>query len=51
MALDIVTIYTSECAQMDPQYLHVTKTSTFYSRCKKCNIEKTVGAVGTIPPS
>jgi len=39
MAWAILTIYTSECANMDPQQL--PKTSKFYSRCKKCDIEKT----------
>jgi len=38
MAWAIITIYTSECAKMDPQQL--LKTSTFYSRCKKYDIEK-----------
>jgi len=47
MAWAIITIYTSKCAQMDLQQL--LKTSTFYSRCKKCDIEKTVGGVGTTP--
>src|SRR6218665_1291390 len=43
MAWAITTIYTSKCAQMDPQQL--PKMSKFYSRCKKCDIEKTlVGA-------
>src|SRR6218665_2858824 len=39
MAWAIITIYTCKCAQMDPQQL--PKTSKFYSRCKKCDIEKT----------
>src|SRR6218665_2078843 len=37
----------SKCAQMGPQQL--PKTSKFYSRSKKCDIEKTLG-VGTTPP-
>src|SRR6218665_2179032 len=41
MAWAIITIYSSKCAQMDPQQL--LKTSKFYSRCKKCDIEKTLG--------
>jgi len=41
MAWAIITIYTSKCAQMDPQQL--PKTSKLYSRCKKCDIEKTLG--------
>src|SRR6218665_1842072 len=45
MAWAIITIYTSKCAQVDPQQL--PKTSTLYSRCKKCDIEKTLGRVGT----
>src|SRR6218665_2713223 len=40
MAWAIVTIYTFKCAQMDPQQL--PGTSKFYSRCKKCDIEKTL---------
>jgi len=47
MAWAIITIYTSKCAQMDPQQL--LKTSKVYSRCKKCDIEKTVGGIGTTP--
>src|SRR6218665_2315508 len=47
MAWAIITIYTSKCAQMDPQ--QPPKTSKFYSRCKKCDIEKTLGVVGTTP--
>src|SRR6218665_2940525 len=43
MAWAIITIYTSKCAQMDPQQL--PKTSKFYSRCKKCDIEKTLGGM------
>ena len=31
----------SKCAQMDPQQL--PETPKFYFRCKKCDIEKTVG--------
>src|SRR6218665_1875684 len=46
MAWAIITMYTSKCAQMDPQQL--PKTSKFYSRCKKCDIEKTLG--GGYPP-
>src|SRR6218665_1531798 len=41
MAWAIVTIYISKCAQMNPQQL--PKTSKFYSICKKCDIEKTLG--------
>jgi len=41
MAWAIITIYTSKCAKMDPQQLG--KTSQIYSRCKKCDIEKTLG--------
>jgi len=41
MAWAITTIYTSKCAQMDPQQL--TETSQFYSRFKKCDIENTLG--------
>jgi len=48
MAWAIITIYTSKCAQVDPQQL--PKTSKFYSKCKKCDIEKTVVGVGTTPP-
>jgi len=44
MAWAIITIYISKCAQMNPQQL--PKTSKFYSKCKKCDIEKTLG-VGT----
>src|SRR6218665_1091368 len=47
MAWAIVTIYTSKCAQMAPQQL--PKTSKFYSRSKKYDIEKTLGGVGTTP--
>src|SRR6218665_1116597 len=47
MAWAIITIYTSKCAQMDPQQLR--KTSKFYSRSKKCDIEKTLGG-GYHPP-
>src|SRR6218665_3299337 len=32
---------------MDPQQL--TKTSTFYSRCKRCDIKKNLRGVGTTP--
>src|SRR6218665_1917681 len=46
MAWAIITMYTSKCAQMDPQQL--LKTLQFYSRCKKCDIEKTVA--GWVPP-
>jgi len=45
MAWSIRTIYTSKCAQMDPQQL--PKTSKFYSGSKKCDIEKALG--GTTP--
>src|SRR6218665_4094884 len=47
MAWAIITIYTSKCAQMDPQQL--PKTSKFYSRFKKCDIEKTLGGGGYHP--
>src|SRR6218665_1678507 len=47
MAWAIITIYISKCAQMNPQQL--VKTSKFYSRCKMCDIEKTLGGVGTSP--
>jgi len=48
MAWAIITIYISKCAQMNPQQL--PKTSRFYSKCKKCDIEKTLGGwVGTTP--
>src|SRR6218665_2309975 len=47
MAWAIITIYTSKCAQMDPQQL--SKTSKFYSRCKKCDIRKTLGGGTTTP--
>jgi len=46
MAWAIITIYISKCAQMHPQQL--PKTSKFYSKCKKCDIEKTLG--GWVPP-
>src|SRR6218665_2666827 len=46
MALAIITIYISKCAQMNPQQL--PETSKFYSRCKKCDIEKTLGV--WVPP-
>jgi len=46
MAWAIITIYSSKCVQMDPQQL--PKTSTFYSRCKKYDIETTVR--GWVPP-
>ena len=46
MAWAIITIYISKCAQMNPQQL--PKTSKFYSRCKKCDIEKTLGE--WVPP-
>ena len=47
MAWAIITIYISKCAQMNPQQL--PKTSQFYSRCKKCDIENFLGWVGTTP--
>ena len=47
MALAIITIYTSQCAQMNPQQL--PKTSKFYSKCKKCDIEKTLGGEYHLP--
>src|SRR6218665_467 len=46
MVWAIIKIYTSKCAQMDPQQL--LKTSKFYSKRKKCDIEKTLG--GWVPP-
>jgi len=47
MAWAIITIYTSKSAQMDPQQL--PKTSKFYSKCKKCDIEKHLGGGGYHP--
>src|SRR6218665_1183799 len=48
MARAIITIYITKCAKMNPQQL--PKTSKFYSRSKKCDIEKTLGGgVGTTP--
>ena len=41
-----LTIYTSKCAQMDPQQL--PKTSKLYSRGKKCDLKTTLG--GWVPP-
>src|SRR6218665_2456544 len=49
MAWAIITIYTSKCVQMDSQQL--LKTSKFYSRSKKCDIEKTLGGGYHHPPS
>jgi len=49
MAWAIIKVYTSKCAQMDPQELHVPKTSKFYSESKKCDIEKTLGGGYHIP--
>jgi len=40
MAWAIITIHISKCAQMDPQQL--PKTSKFYHKSKKCDIEKTL---------
>src|SRR6218665_2238337 len=37
-----------KCAQMDPRQL--PKTLIFYSRCKKCDIEKTLGRCVPLPP-
>src|SRR6218665_1743267 len=48
MAWAIITIFTSKCAQMEPQQL--LKMSKFYSGCTKCDIEKTLGGVGTTTP-
>src|SRR6218665_2098113 len=48
MAWAIITIYISKCAQMNPQQLR--KTSKFYSICKKCDIEKTLGVGGYHTP-
>jgi len=42
MAWAIVKIYTFKCAQVDPKQL--PKTSKFYSRSKKCDIEETLGS-------
>ena len=48
MTLAIMTMmYTSKCANMDFQQL--PDSSKFHSRCKKCDIEKTVGG-GYHPP-
>jgi len=47
MAWAIIAVYTSKCAQMDPQQL--LETSKFYSKCKKCDIEKPYGG-GYHPP-
>ena len=47
MAWAIITIYISKCAQMNSQQL--PKMSEFYSKCKKCDIEKTLGG-GYHPP-
>src|SRR6218665_1367078 len=41
MVWAVIKIYTSKCAQMDPQ--QIPKTSKFYSKSKKCDIEKTLG--------
>src|SRR6218665_2068193 len=46
MAWAIITIYTSKCPQMDPK--QQPETSTFYSRCKKCDIKKNLR--GWVPP-
>src|SRR6218665_513028 len=43
MAWAIIPIYTSKCAQMDPQKLPTR--SKFYSRCKRCDADKTYGGV------
>src|SRR6218665_2610750 len=48
MTRAIITIYISKCAQMDPQQLF--KTSKFYSKCKKCDIKKTLGGWVQPPP-
>src|SRR6218665_1606644 len=47
MAWAIITIYTCKCAQKDPQ--QIPKTSKFYSRCKKCDIDKTLGGGYHLP--
>src|SRR6218665_2985886 len=47
MAWAIIPTHTSKCAQKNPQQL--PKTSKFYSRCKKCDIEKTLGEGGYHP--
>jgi len=41
MVWAVIKIYTSKCAQMDPQ--QIPKTSKFYSKSKKCDIEQTLG--------
>jgi len=41
MAWAIKTIYISKYAQMNPQ--QPPKTSKFYSKFEKCDIEKTLG--------
>src|SRR6218665_2203039 len=41
MAWAIITNYTSKCAKMNPQQL--PKTSKFYSRSRKFDIEETLG--------
>src|SRR6218665_4121718 len=43
----IIQIYTSKCAQMDPQQLPIT--SKLYSKSKKCDIKKPYGG-GYHPP-
>src|SRR6218665_1111638 len=48
MTWAIITINTSKCAQMDPQ--QPLKTSKFYSRCKRIDIEKSLRAGASIPP-
>jgi len=48
MAWAIIKIYTSKCAQMDPQQLR--KTSKFYAESKKCDTEKTLRGGGYHPP-
>jgi len=44
----IITIYTSKCAQMDPQQPLIT--SKLHSRCKKCDTKKPLGVGGYHPP-
>jgi len=47
MVWAIIAIYTSKCVQMYPQQL--SKTSKLYSRCKKCDMQKTV--TGEVVPT
>src|SRR6218665_3800298 len=47
MVWSIIKIYTSKCAQMDPQRL--LKTSKFHSKSKKFDIEKPLGGAYHLP--